>query len=342
MKDLLDPTKPVVPVAYPRLLMELVLERGFSRAQLLEGVALAPAVLDQADTRLTPPQFAHLITNALYLTKEPALGYELGLREQITAHGFLGYAVMSCATLREAIQLGERFIRLRTIMISLSLREEGDAAVVEVVENYPFGPLRQFAFDSLMVSLARAGNFITGESFAAGEIWFDYPEPSYYAAYRDRLPPMRFDRGATQLRFRRELLDRPLVMADSVAARLAVDQCERELALVGDAEDILLRIRAALAQHQSGYPDLATVAARLNLSERTLKRRLQQHGTSYQQLLDDVRKREAIRLLTYPGLALEQIARELGYTDPANFTRAFRKWTGEVPSSYRQRLFASG
>lgn len=340
MKDLLDPTKPVVPVAYPRLLMELVQERGFSREQLLDGVAIAAGVLDQADTRLTPPQFAHIITNALYLTKEPALGYELGLREQITAHGFLGYAVMSCATLREAIQLGERFIRLRTIMISLNLREEGDAAVVEIVENYPFGPLRQFAFDSLMVSLARAGNFITGESFAAGEIWFDYPEPAYYAACRERLPPMHFARGAMQLRFRRELLDRPLVMADPVAARLAVDQCERELALVGEAPDLLPRIRAILLQHPGGFPDLGAVAARLSISERTLKRRLQQHGTSYQLLLDDVRKREAIRLLGHAAVALEQIARELGYTDPANFTRAFRKWTGEAPSAYRQRLLS--
>ena len=71
------------------------------------------------------------------------------------------------------------------------------------------------------------------------------------------------------------------------------------------------------------------------MSSRTLTRRLQQTGLGFQQLLDEARKRDAIKLLQNTSLTVEQIALRLGYTDPANFSRAFKKWTGEPPSQYR-------
>lgn len=340
MKKELDPNRTVIPVAYPRLLVDLVCARGHTRADVLTGTGLSESLLLNPDARIAPAHFVHLVANAWYLTKDPALGYEFGLRTPLTAHGFLGYALMSCSNLGEAIQLGQRFIRLRTVLFSLQLHEDGDTAVMEIVENYPTGLMRQFAMENILVGLARGGNFLTGATWDSGEIWFDFPEPAYYAAYRDRLPPIRFSRGANQLRFPRSLLSQPLIMSDPVAAKLAVDQCERELALLDESDDIPMRVRALLTAGNSGYPDLDTVASKLFMSSRTLKRRLQQHGQTFQQLLDDVRKRDAIRLLANAGLTLEQIAYRLGYADPANFTRAFRKWTGEAPSRYRDGMSA--
>jgi AraC-like DNA-binding protein len=338
MKKELDPNKPVVPIAYPRLLVDVVCARGFTREQMLAGTTLNPALFENPEARIAPSQFVHMVANAWYLTKDPSIGYEFGLKTQITAHGFLGYALMSCSNLREAISLGERFIRLRTVLFGLQMHEDGDVAVLEIVENYPMGLMRQFALENILVGLARAGHFITGAGWEAGEIWFDFPEPPYYADYKSRLPPMRFNRGANQLRFPRDILMRPLVMSDPVAAKLAVEQCERELALLDESDDIPMRVRAVLSPGANGYPDLDSVATRLFMSSRTLKRRLQQHGQTFQQLLDEVRRRDAIRLLGNAGLTLEQIAYRLGYADPANFTRAFRKWTGEAPSRYRESM----
>jgi AraC-like DNA-binding protein len=338
MKKELDPNKPVVPIAYPRLLLELICSRGFSPEQALAGTQLSPAIFERADARLSPAQFVHLVANAWYLTKDPSIGYEFGLKTQLTAHGFLGYALMSCSNLGEAIGVGERFIRLRTVLFGLHLYEDGDQAVLEIVENYPMGLMRQFALENILVGLARAGNFLTGAGWEIGEIWFDFPEPAYYAAYKDRLPRIRFSRGANQLRFPREILQRPLIMSDPVAAKLAVEQCERELSMLDENDDIPMRVRAVLTPGPVGYPDLDAVAGRLFMSSRTLKRRLQQHGQTFQQLLDEVRRRDAIRLLGNAGLTLEQIAYRLGYADPANFTRAFRKWTGEAPSKYREMM----
>ena len=124
-------------------------------------------------------------------------------------------------------------------------------------------------------------------------------------------------------------------MADPVAAQLAVEQCERELALFDKHDDLAAQVRAILSQTQGQYLHLEAVAERLFMSSRTLKRRLQQVGLGYQQLLDEARKRDAIKLIQNTHLTIEQIAQHLGYTDAANFTRAFKKWTGDTPSRYR-------
>jgi AraC-like DNA-binding protein len=99
-------------------------------------------------------------------------------------------------------------------------------------------------------------------------------------------------------------------------------------------------VRAELVLSEAGYPDLSAVAARLLTSPRTLKRRLQQAGSSFQVLLDEARRRDALRLLENPNLELRQIASALGYSDPPSFTRAFLRWTGERPSAARRKLRA--
>lgn len=336
MKNDFDPNKPAVPIAYPRLLLDMMLERGFSREEVLSGSAIDHISFDKPEHRLTPAQFLFLILRCFYLSKDPSLGYEMGLRTPVTSHGFLGYGVMSCANLEEAIRLAQRFVRLRTVLMNFRLYEEGEFAIVEANTNSPVGLLRQFVFESLLLSLARAGSFITGNSINAGEIHFDFAEPPYYQSVKDKLPPIFFNKPANQLRFPKAFLKQPLIMADPVAAKLAAEQCERELALFDSSDDIPTQVRAMLNHQQGYYPQLEQVAERLFMSSRTLKRRLQQSGLGFQQLLDEARKRDAIKLLQNTSLTIEQIAQRLGYTDPANFSRAFKKWTGENPSAYRQ------
>ena len=336
MKHDFDPNKPAVPIAYPRLLLDLMAERGFSRLQVLEGSTLAAAVFDQPEQRISPAQFLHIVLQSFYLSKDPTLGYDMGLRTPVTSHGFLGYGVMSCANLEAAIKLAVRFVRLRTILMSLRLYEDGDYAIVEATFNYPVGVLRQFVVESLLLSLARAGSFITGNHLHSGEIHFDFAEPHYYADVKDTLPPMYFNRAANQLRFPKAFLTQPLVMADPMAARLAEEQCERELALLDNTTDIPAQVRALLNQSQGHYPHLELAAEKLYISSRTLKRRLQERGLGFQQLLDEARKRDAIKLIQNTRLTIEQIAQRLGYTDAANFTRAFKRWTEHTPTAWRK------
>lgn len=326
-----------VPVAYVQLGLELAAERGIERAALLKGMGIDPALLDRADGRVALTQCARLIARVMRQTREAGLGYEFGLRSNLAAHGNIGYGLMSQATVGEALAFGLKYGRLRNPFFKLSLSIDGDQAVIDVRETLPLGPMRQHALDAVLVSMARIGRQISGSFKPQLELRFDCAEPAHYTRYRPRLPPVVFAAGANQLRFPAEYLQRPLRTGNSSTAQLLAGQCERELSLVGEIDNVAERVRALLADTDRAYPDLATVAARLHLSGRTLKRKLQQRDLSFLQLLDEARKRDGLRLLADRTLGVGDVAERMGYSDPASFTRAFRKWTGQTPTDWRRR-----
>lgn len=336
-------TRPSISIAYLQLMVEIAGERGIGVDELLAGIPLQADLLTQPQARMTPQQWTLVVLRALALTGDAALGYEYGLRMRPTVHGVLGYAAMSCATLRQAQEVSMRYMRVRQAGFTLQLTEEGDFVSLDVQERYPIPVLRSFFHENVLLGLARGTAVLLGRELAdleGLEIWFDWPEPAYHAAWRDRLPPVHFGRPVNRVRLPRAWLDLRPVLADPLASQQAIALCERELALAaGQEADFTARVRAALRPAtDGGYPALDDVAARLCVSARTLKRRLQQQGTSYLLLLEERRRRDAHELLEHSTLTLEQIALRLGYVNPANFTRAFRLWTGEPPSRYRARL----
>lgn len=335
-----DLHKPAIPVAYGHLILTVAEGLGVARATMLEGLNIPANLLDTADGRLSMLQANSLLYRGLRLSGNPAFGYEIGLHSSLTTHGFIGYGLLSYPTLRAAAEFGGKFLALRLPNLHLRVYAEGTQGVVEVSETLMLGAVRQCMFDLFLVGLWRMVPVLGAQQAAAQkqvELWFDYPQPEYAQHYRERLPRMQFATGANQLRFPAHLLDLPLNTADPLTARLVTQQCEQELTALGYTGDIAAQVRALLAAPRDGYPDLDAIANRLHLSSRTLKRRLQQRGLGFQQLLDEARRRDALRLLDDASLGIEQIALRVGYSDPANFTRAFRKWTGLAPSAYREQ-----
>jgi AraC-like DNA-binding protein len=333
-----DLAKPAIPVAYGQLMLEVAAERGVAREAMLAGLRLPAGLLETPDARLTLLQGGQMLMRTLKLTGDTAIGYEIGLRSSLTTHGFIGYGVMSSPTLRQAAELGGKFLQLRLPNLSLRVLIQDTQGVLDVAETTPLGDVRRCMFDLFLVGLWRMAPALTGGGRPEVELWFDYPEPDYYARYRERLPRMRFAMGANQVRFPVALFDRPLLAANAVTAQLVTQTLERELSLMGYSADLLDRVRAALVAGRRGYPSLTGVASRLHVSPRTLKRKLQLHGASFQRLLDDARRRDCIRLMGDPTLSLADIAQRVGYSDPASFTRAFRKWTRQTPSAFRVGL----
>lgn len=332
-----------VPTANLRTLLDIVAERGLDKSALLRGSNLSLAMLDDTELRVPAREAVKLVANAYHLTRDPGLGMEFGLRTRITAHGYVGYAAMACATLEQAMQLVARYLHLRQQDVQLSARMESGGLILEAADAHDMGLARRFIYEALLIGFWRMSAFLLGEENPEAELWFDWPEPEYAATYAARLPRVRYAAPANRLHMPAQYLRRRLVMAEPEAVKRAVAECEREMALLGGGPDhktgnLRERVRAELRAGTSGYPALEQVAARLFVSSRTLKRRLELLGTSFQQLLDEVRYRDAQRLLENPDLDIQDIASALGYTDPPSFTRAFRRWSGQTPSETRAAL----
>ncbi|MGB4343054.1 MAG: AraC family transcriptional regulator [Moraxellaceae bacterium] len=330
--------QPAIPISYARLLVELSTRWHVTPEELMAGTALDRHPLPGSDVRLSPLEFNQIVDRALRLTGEPALGYHFGLHLKLSAHGFLGYAVMTSATLGEAIQLVEKYFTTRSGALRFSSFIDGDTAVVQVDSTVDVVAPFAFPFESLLVGLCHAGAYITGESSIDAEVCINYPEPGYYARCAGLLPcPIRYNMPLHQLRFPAALLDRPLLMADATASEQAREQCERELAALS-SRPLVTRVSALLGEDLANMPDLGVVAGRCCMSPRTLKRKLAEHGVTYSEIVATIRRDEACLLLAEGRLSIEQIAGRLGYRDPANFTRAFKGWTRETPRQYRETV----
>lgn len=328
-----------VPGEYLALWVAMLERRGQSPSRLLKGTGLSLEALSQPDVRVTAIQFAMTVATSIQLTGDPTLGYAFGLEMKPTAHGVLGYALMTCPTGRDAVRLGERFVRLRVPSKRLRLSVDGDTAVLALEDREREPPaLRQFELEVTTAAIWRAAELLLGEK-PEGEIWVDYPEPHYFERCRDKLPPVRFGMPRNELRFPKSYLDRSLVLADPLASRQAVARLEQELCVLGEDEaSVEDRVRAVLRGEERPFGELSYVAKRVGMSERTLKRRLKLKGASFQRLLDEARAERAKVLLHDGSATVDQVAAKLGYGDSANFTRAFRKWTGVSPTAWRKQV----
>lgn len=326
-----------VPAVQALHLAELVRRWGVSTATLLRGSGLEERELIDPSKRLDVSVLVPLVERARALTGEPGLGVYFGLRMQAASHGFLGFAAMTASTIGEALELVTRFAPMLTAAFTLSLTQEGHTAALALDEEVDLGPARDAILLALTIGIWRIGCTLTGRQLE-GRSELAFPEPAYFARFRPGAPNVVFGQARNRLIFDAAVLDYPLATADPAALALAREQCESAILALGFEGRVVGRVRAALAKTGGGFRAFPEIAAKLGIPARTLKRKLANAGTSYSALLDAARLDRARRLLASERRSTEEIAAALGYSDVANFTRAFRRWTGTTPAAWRRDL----
>ncbi|HJW12586.1 MAG TPA: AraC family transcriptional regulator [Albitalea sp.] len=291
--------------------------------------------------RLTLASVARIGEAALHATGRPWLGLEVGAAAQISSHGALGYAEAASRDLRQCLQTLARFASLRNATMSWDYSAEAGGAVLVAREEVPLGPTRQFILDVVFATVLRLIENVTGEPAESVAVDLPFAAPPWRERYeRCGTRALRFGQPVLAFHVPEALLATLCPTADAKAHEMACRECEQELAEQHSAS-IAPRVRAVLqAVSGSAYPSLPDVAAQLGVSARTLMRRLQGEGTSYQALLDDARKKLAVWYLQHTGRAVEDIAARLGYADPSNFSRTFRRWFGITPAAMRAQRSA--
>lgn len=347
----LDPlNQPLLPASNALLLLDLAREHGLAESALLQAMGLHKAQLLDDATRLSVRQCTGLMALVQQQTGLPALGYELGLRTPATAHGLMGFGVLSSVNMQDALALGMQFFQLRNATFKLASTQDADHITLSLQDLMPTAPMRQMATQWVLLSLVRMGESLLSAVMQGAreqiELNCPWPEPAYHAAYAARLPACRFNAPMASVRFPLAWLKHALPDGAVASAQLARKLCEQEMTLMQPAAQVAQvaeRVRAELRQalRAQTYPSRDEMAARLHMSASTLKRRLQSEGFSFSALLDEARHRDAVHLLDETALRIEDIAAKLGFQNTANFTRAFKQWSGITPSVWRQREHAA-
>ncbi|MCP5163060.1 MAG: AraC family transcriptional regulator [Hahellaceae bacterium] len=327
----------IVFATYGEILFELALEKGVDGDLLLERSGIRESVLRNPDAMLSNEQFVALVRHTLEMTATPSLGLSYGARLTFTTHGSMAQAAISSESLGKALVMLEKYYRIRFAFIEWKFFTEGDEAVLQLDENLGLEDLTPFVVECLFVALMMVNFLLFGTKLMrTGRCLLSYPRPDYADEYDTYFhASVEFDQPVNQLRFDKQFLDLPLALSNPVAQRVAEKDCEAQLRSLAQHETIVIKVKRMLQSEQGPIPSMEDVADMLHMTSRTLRRQLQSFDTSFQDILNEVRKKRALAMLRATDKSVDDIAHALGYSDPSNFGRAFRKWTGKSPSDFR-------
>ncbi|EJM68218.1 DNA-binding domain-containing protein, AraC-type [Pseudomonas sp. GM50] len=307
---------------------------GLSSEALLAGSGISAADLSRADTRITTNQEMLVCANAVALRRD--IGLELGRRMHVSSYGMLGYALLTSATLGDALRLALHYPALLGTLFELSLEEE-DERIWLTAGDYRENPaLAPFNVEFCLVSMKVTCEDLLGHPLPLLGARFEHPAPDYQARYAERFDcPLQFDAVSNAFAFDKRWLEQPLPLADAITHQAMAERCRKQNTEFTGRQAWLGRIRQLLAAQLSAAPGLDGLAKQLNCSARTLRRHLKDLGCSYQELLDELRFEQAKRLLCEDQLPIYRIAEALGFSETASFRHAFVRWSGVAPSQFR-------
>lgn len=342
--DYREPLPCSVSVAYLQGLVEQMQRRGVDPAQLLATVQLEPSILARRDQRIAASAYLELVGAGVRLSGDDNLGLHLGEAVRPGHYGVLGYLIMSCATLADALHRQARYAALVDGLGSVELADEPLRAGCEPLVKLGWEPLlpqqqRQMS-EETMASWVSFGHWISGMSEAPFEVRFRHSAPADTCEHQRIFRcPVLFDQPDNALVFPKRLLSSPLGQADAQVRRTLDAYAERLLAALNKGDHVLDRARLELArQLPEQGADLERLSQTLALSPRTLQRRLRETGLSFSQLVDETRQQLVLHYLRDPALDTADIAYLLGFSEAGSLARAFRRWTGQSLGEYRRKL----
>ncbi len=309
---------------------------GIDCRQLFNELSLDYMALNDAEARFAQDDMTRLWQRAVAVSGNPAIGLDMARQVMPAALNVVGYALMSSRNLKEGFARLVRYQRIIAEGADLDFQECSQGYRLSlVIHGDRLPPARQSAEGSLAGCLTFC-RWLTGTVLQPLEVSFQGCAPRDLEPYQRLFQaPLRFEAPRYALLFSRSDVEMPLPTANEALAQLHDRFAGDYLARFADTR-VMHRARQILCRLlPQGEPRRETVAQALCLSERTLQRRLHDEGSSFQQLLDDTRRDLAEQYLAQPNLAPLEIAYLLGFADPSNFYRAFKRWFGVTPGEYR-------
>ena len=315
--------------AYSRSIASALEQRGVDAAQVFESAGVAMYHTSDPLQRMTNREISALFRESVAITRDPYFGLFVADTFHISQLHALGFALLASSTLRDFCLRLTNFYRLVSDNVDIRLDESPDEAIIAVKLLQPdICWETRDAFVGLMVRLMRA---IGKRDFTPIRVELARPEPAAGdQPYRDYFGcEVLFDTAELRIAFDLAMVDEPLPGASQELAQMH-DHTAMEYLEKLDRKNISNRVRSLIVEKlATGLVSKQLVADALHMSSRNLELKLAEEDTNFQQVLGSTRQSLASGYMEQSGLSITEIAYMLGFSDAANFTRAFKRWTGK-------------
>ena len=334
--------EPHLTVRYLQPLVAALQALGHPVDDILTAAKISHALLQNADGRVPHSSMMRFWQRARDLTGDDHLGIHLAEAAPIPSFEVHAYAMLSSPNLREAYRRACRYQRLIHEATDLTFDESADEGVLR--HALPGGkPVPRPPAEFLVTLWVRIGRLVAGDDWSPSLICFAHQEPADIKEHvRVFRAPLRFSSGLTAMHVPNFVLDTPNPREDASLAGLLDRYAEGLLKQLPRRPNFSERVRAALLKElQGGAPTVTAIAKTLHVSPRSLHRGLHNEGTSFRELLEQLRHERATALLANPACSVAEVGFLLGFAELSSFSRAFKRWTGRAPAAFRARVLAA-
>ena len=297
-------------------------------------------ILDNSISRVTGSEFQRLIRWLVDACNDPLFGLKSGKYVQPGSYSIFGYMIMNCRSAREALHMTPMYESIVGDMGITKLEKSGSRLAMRWICQYDDPTIIPHMIDNVLASWTQFASYLAdlpeGKPYCV-QLERTQPNTEELATYQDMFGcNIEFNAKRSALIVDDDVLEIPLRHPDPSLLQSLTQQAESLMDELKQKKTIILQVRAVLRQlMEHELPRKEKVAEALDMTERTLQRRLQEAGTGYQQLLDDIRRETAIEWLTTTQVAINEIANNLGFSEVRSFHRRFKSWTGHAPGEYR-------
>ena len=310
---------------------------GINSESTLANTGLSNNALLLPDTRISMRQLATVYANISHLSNNPAIALHAGQQIHVSNYGLFGYAILTSTSLRRALEFAtNKHHRLATPTVTMSLNEDGDVASLSFLDTLGMEEINKFNLEFQLSLLNSIHHDMLGPDFCWISAHCSYSKPKHSHEYETILGcPVHFEQSKTELIFRKDILDQPLLKSNPITETMIKGMCDQLLIEQVSHKDLTRRIYELLSRDPANIPSSVNIAQALAMSPRTMRRKLKSQGTTLHNIVDQVRKNLSINFLHGTRMNVDDIAEQLGFSSAANFRTAFKHWTNKTPTMYR-------
>jgi len=319
-------------------LVKMLAADGVRIDKILAETGISLSDLSLFDLSIDYEQYLRLIDNAYVLSPDPAFALRLGEQFYVNHDGLLACRIMSSENAYQAMHLLKDYQSLLTLLFQLSFEVLDDYAVFAVQPAYRLSDSLPFFIEYTYSAIYSIGKFCIGTQHIELSFEFTYkPTTVQRKRYLDFFGRnVRFGCKQNRVLVPHDVLQKPFIFADKETAKINDEICQDKVVSAEHDLDIKQRVRALIQKNESFNISSESLAEQLCMSPRTLSRQLKFHNISYKTILEEERKKSAIRKIREHDIPLEKIAEQLGYRDASSFSRAFKKWFGVAPNKFKE------